>query len=178
MVDDEQFEDGQARERVVEEVVVTEAALRQRIIVPRAWGGATLLASTERGNVLLYTFAEMPHLLCWRLPDDEDVLVEILLDDDPRITEPLPTASEDDEDDEDDDDGEEAEPALAIWVLPDDIDEERLLYPVRWGQPTPIVDAWLDGGPLLLAFADGEHTLRWELAEDMLLSLVADDRRA
>lgn len=150
---------GEERERVVEEVAVTEAALIQRIIVPHAWGAATLLASAERGDLLLFSFVEMPHLLCWRLPDDEDVVVEFVPDNDPRA------------DEEPDEEGN-----LAVWVLPDDIDEERLRYPARWGRPSPVVDAWIDGGPLLLAFADGEHTLRWKIEDDMLLALIADDR--
>lgn len=74
-----------------------------------------------------------------------------------------------------DEEADKAAVATATWVLPDDIDEERLRYPARWGRPAPILDAWVDGGPILLAFADGEHTLRWELAEDILLSLIADD---
>lgn len=167
MVDDqEQFSDGEARERMVEEVAVTESALLQRIVVPRAWGAAALLGSAERGAVLLYTFAEMPHLLCWRLPDDADVLVEIVPDNDPRATAPVAAAE---------DEAGESGAEVGVWVLPEDIDEERLRYPTRWGRPSPILDAWVDGGPLLLAFADGEHILRWELAEDILLSLVADD---
>jgi hypothetical protein len=163
MVDEEeQFEDGESRERMVEEVAVTESALLQRIVVPRTWGSPTLLGSAERGALLLYAFAEMPHLLCWRLPEDADVIVEVLPDSDPRAQAPIEPADE-----------EIAE--IGVWVLPDDIDEERLRYPARWGRPAPILDAWVDGGPILLAFADGEHTLRWELAEDILLSLIADD---
>jgi hypothetical protein len=157
MVDEGEY--AEERERVVEEVAVTEAALTQRIIVPRAWGAATLLASAERGDMLLFSFVDMPHLLCWRLPDDEDVVVEFVSEDDPRAGE------------EPDEEGN-----LAVWVLPDDIDEERLRYPASWGRPSPVVDAWIDGGPLLLAFADGEHTLRWKIEDDMLLALIADDR--
>ena len=85
--------------------------------------------------------------------------MEIVPEDDPRAAE------------EPDEDGN-----LSLWALPDDIDEERLRYPARWGRPNPVVDAWIDGGPLLLSFADGEHTLRWKLDDDMLLSLIADDR--
>lgn len=158
MVDGGEYAE-EGEERVVEEVAITEAALTQRIIVPRAWGAATLLASAERGDVLLFSFADMPHLLCWRLPDDEDVVVEFVSEDDPRAGE------------EPDEEGN-----LAVWVLPDDIDEERLRYPASWGRPSPVVDAWIDGGPLLLAFADGEHTLRWKIEDDMLLALIADDR--
>jgi hypothetical protein len=159
MGDEEEFADTQ--EPVVEEIAVTESALLQRIVVPSSWGASTLLASAERGDLLLFSFVEMPHLLCWRLPDDQDVVVEIIPDDDARAAE------------EPDEDGN-----LSIWVLPDDIDEERLRYPARWGRPNPVVDAWIDGGPLLLSFADGEHTLRWKLDDDMLLSLIGDDRLA
>lgn len=158
MVDDEEFSD-ETGDVAVEEVAVTEAALMQRIVVPDAWGAATLLATAERGDVLLYSFVDMPHILCWRLPDDQDVVVEIVPDNDPRARE------------EPDDEG-----ALSVWSLPDDIDQERLRYPARWGRPSPVLDAWIDGGPLLLSFADGEHTLRWKIDDDLLLSLIADDR--
>jgi hypothetical protein len=143
----------------VEEVIITESALVQRIVVPSQWGAAQLLGSAERGDLLLYTFVEMPHLLCWRLPDDQDVIVEIVPDNDPHAQE------------EPDD-----EANVGLWVLPDDIDEERVRYPARWGRPTPVIDAWIDGGPILLSFADGEHTVRWQLDDDVLLSLIADDR--
>ncbi|MCC6628969.1 MAG: hypothetical protein IT340_16390 [Chloroflexi bacterium] len=158
MVDEIESED-EGSARAVEEVAVTTAALIQRIVVPRAWGPAQLLASAERGDLLLMSFVDMPHLLCWRLPDDQDVVVEIVADDDPRARE------------EPDDDGN-----LGLWLLPDDIDEERLRYPASWGRPSPVIDAWIDGGPVVLSFADGEHILRWKLDEDMLLSLIADDR--
>lgn len=158
MVDDAEFSD-ETGDVAVEEVAVTEAALMQRIVVPDAWGAATLLATAERGDVLLYSFVDMPHILCWRLPDDQDVVVEIVPDNDPRARE------------EPDDEG-----ALSVWSLPDDIDQERLRYPARWGRPSPVLDAWIDGGPLLLSFADGEHTLRWKIDDDLLLSLIADDR--
>lgn len=158
MVDDAEFSD-ETGDVAVEEVAVTEAALMQRIVVPDAWGAATLLATAERGDVLLYSFVDMPHILCWRLPDDQDVVVEIVPDNDPRARE------------EPDDEGN-----LSVWSLPDDIDQERLRYPARWGRPSPVLDAWIDGGPLLLSFADGEHTLRWKIDDDLLLSLIADDR--
>jgi hypothetical protein len=38
-----------------------------------------------------------------------------------------------------------------------------------------VLDAWFDGGPLILTFPDEEHLLRWSLDDDMLLALVADD---
>src|SRR4249919_3589300 len=107
MVDDDGVEQGDT-ELAVEEVILTESAIIQRIVVPRAWGGAQLLGSAERGDLFLYAFVEMPHLLCWRLPDDQDVIVEIVSDDDPHAKdEPVDGGN------------------LALWVLPDDIDEER-----------------------------------------------------
>jgi hypothetical protein len=174
MVDEENTE----RERVVEEVSITESAVRQRIVVPSAWGTASLVASAMRGSLLLYSFADMPHLLSWQLPDDEDVVLEIVADDDPRATEHLAAAEEEREDDEDDEDDEDEVGQITTWLLPDDIDEERLRYPAAWGRPSPILDAWVDGGPILLSFGDGEHVVRWELPEDMLLSLIADDTLA
>jgi hypothetical protein len=69
----------------------------------------------------------------------------------------------------------ETDEAAGIWVLPEDIDEERLRYPAAWGRPAPLLDAWLDGGPIMLSFADGVHSLRWALDDDTLLSLIADD---
>jgi hypothetical protein len=163
MIDDrDHLETDESGERMVEELAITRSAMLQRIVTPRSWGAASLLASAERGSLLLYAFAEMPHLLCWRLPDDADVIVEVLPDDDPRASEPV--AAPDDESE-----------AGGLWLLPDDIDEERLRYPTRWGRPSPVLDAWVDGGPILLVFDDGEHTLRWALGEDVLLSLIADD---
>jgi len=164
---EELFEDGAERERSVEEISLIDSAIFQRIVYPSFWGTPMLLASAEQGAVLLYTFADMPHLLSWRLPDDEDVVVEILPADDPRV------GVIGDSPEEVDGDGEVAR--FGQWHLPDDIDEERVRYPARWGRPSPIVDAWLDGGPLLLNFADGEHVVRWELGTDILLSLIADD---
>lgn len=179
MVDEDDFTD-EPRERLVEEVVVTQSALTQRIIVPRQWGPASLIATAERGALLLYSFTEMPHLLCWRLPDDADVLIEILPDNDDRAREAIagPTPREpsvlalngDSRDDDADD-----TPSTEVWLLPDQIDEERLRYPAAWGRPSPVVDGWVDGGALLLTFDDGEHVLRWDMAEDILLSLIADD---
>lgn len=172
MSDADLFEDGEERERSVEEVSLIGSAVFQRIVYPPVWGAPTLLASAEQGSVLLYAFADMPHLLCWRLPDDEDVIVEILPADDPRA-ETIGDSPEEIDAGDGEDDG--AGPRFGQWHLPDDIDEERLHYPARWGRPSPMVDAWLDGGPLLLTFDDGKHIVRWELGTDILLSLIADD---
>jgi hypothetical protein len=168
MSDEELFEDGEERERSVEEVSLIGSAIFQRIVYPPDWGPPALVASAEQGAVLLFSFPDMPHLLCWRLPDDEDVIVELLPADDPRV-ETIGDAAEE----IDDDDG--AGNRFGQWQLPDDIDEERLHYSARWGRPSPLVEAWLDGGPLLLQFDDGQHIVRWELGTDILLSLIADD---
>lgn len=163
--DDDHDDDSDESPRVVEDLDIFASTVLHRIIVPRAWGTAALLASAERGACLLFSFSDMPHLLCWRLPDDEDVVVEVVTEDDRRAVAAAPPGETDNG----------GAGSVETWFLPDDIDEERLRYPAGWGLPVPVVDAWVDGGPVLLSFGDGHHTLRWQLEEDTLLSLIADD---
>ena len=162
-MDDEFTTDDTGQERRVEDVTLLESASLQRIIAPAHWGRATLLGTAERGALLLYHFGEVPHFLCWRLPDDQDVIVEVLPDTDPDARDTLAALEQD-----------EAEMAVNAWILPDDIDQERLHYPSAWGRPSAVIDAWLDGGPLVLTFEDEAHVVRWELGEDTLLALVAN----
>jgi hypothetical protein len=155
--------------RARQEAALPAAALHPRVVAPAAWGAPTLLGAADAGALLLYAYEDLHHLLCWRLPDEARsmaVVVEFLPADHP-LTDPPPPRADD------------PAPAVDVWVLPDDIDEQLVRYPARWGEPLAVIDGWAAGGPLAFAFADtgdGAHTLCWPLPDDTLLTLEPDDQ--